>query len=69
MYVQLCGLVARLCSCSLEAKGGKSWTTPQKTLMEIRKEGGSIVSGSSFNRRREREERKREEKNVIRFMI
>ena len=47
--VQLCGLVARLCSCSLEAKGGKSWTTPQKTLMEIRKEGGSIgVSGSEF---------------------
>ena len=47
--VQLCGLVARLCSCSWEAKGGKSWTTPQKTLMEIRKEGGSIgVSGSEF---------------------
>jgi hypothetical protein len=47
--VQLCGMVARLCGCSLEAKSGKSWSTPQKTLMEIRKEGGSIgVSGSEF---------------------
>lgn len=46
--LQLCGMMARLCQCSMDASKGKSWSTPQATLVELRKAGSNLTYGSEF---------------------